>query len=420
MDFKEVIKEQRLELENLQKTEHIIPREGLPEAENYLKYPNILVITGIRRCGKSIFSYLLENGHKFGYINFDDERLFGLRASDLNSVLQALYELYGELDYIILDEVQNIAGWELFANRLRRSKRVILTGSNSNLLSTELATHITGRHISIKLFPFSFKEYLTFKKFVFSKAYTSQEKAVIANHLQDYLTNGGMPEVYKFGKSILLRTYDDILTKDVVIRHKLKKSDDLKRMAKYLISNASEEFTYSSLAKTLAVKHVSTISKWFSHLEECFLIFKLERFDFKLKQQFIAPKKVYCIDPGIVDLIGFKFSENKGRIIENVVAIQLQRKKEKDHDLEIYYWKDYSQKEVDFVLKKRRKVIGLIQVSAISSQDELKKRETDALTAASEKLKCDDLTIITLNLETETNTKNKTIHLIPLWKWLLN
>src|SRR3989344_1439518 len=419
MDLKGVIKEQRLELENIQKTEHIILRERLPEAEVYLRHPNILVVTGVRRCGKSIFSFLLEKGHKFAYINFDVERLFGLRASDLDSVLQAFYELYGELDYIVLDEIQNITGWELFANRLRRSKRVILTGSNSNLLSCELATHITGRHVDVKLFPFSFKEYLAFRGFVLSKAYTSQEKAVIANHLQDYIVNGGMPEVYKFGKSILLRTYDDVLTKDIVVRHKIKKSDDLKRMAKYLTSNVAREFTYSSLAKILDVKHVSTVSKWFSYLEECFLFFRLERFDFKLKMQFIAPKKVYCIDSGIVDLIGFKFSENKGGVLENVVAVELQRKKERDPELEVYYWKDYSQKEVDFVLKKRQKIIELIQVSAISSQDQLRERETDALIAASENLKCDDLTIVTIDLESKVSVKSKVIRLIPMWKWLL-
>ncbi len=419
MDLKGIIKEQRHELEHIQKTEHIIPREGLVEAQTYLKYPNILAIIGIRRCGKSVFSYLLEQEHRFGYINFDDERLFGLNADNLNSVLQAFYELYGEIDYVVLDEIQNITGWELFANRLRRSKRVILTGSSSSLLSSELATHITGRHIVIRLFPFSFEEYLSFRGFGFSKAYTTQEKAVIANHLEDYLLNGGMPEVYKFGKPILLRTYDDVLTKDIVVRHKIKKSGDLKRMAKYLVFNVAEEFSYSSLAKIVGVKHVSTISRWFSYLEECFLVFKIERFDFKLKQQFIAPKKVYCIDCGIVDAIGFKFSENKGRILENVVAIQLQRKKEKDHELEVYYWKDYFQKEVDFVLKKRQKIVQLIQVSAISSLDELKGRETDALILASERLMCDNLTIITMDFEAEIKVKKKAIKLIPLWKWLL-
>ncbi|MFH0927637.1 MAG: ATP-binding protein [Candidatus Micrarchaeota archaeon] len=419
MDLKSIIKEQKLELENIQKTERIVPRERLSDAEAFLKYPNILVITGIRRCGKSIFSYLLEKKHNFGYVNFDDERLIGLKAGDLDLVLQAFYGLYGNVGYIVLDEIQNISGWELFANRLRRSKRVILTGSNSNLLSSELATHITGRYVDISLFPFSFREYLDFAGFAASTTYTSQEKAAIMGHLETYLQKGGMPESYKFGRQILMRTYEDILTKDVVARRKIKKTDDLKKMAKFLISNVSSEITYSSLARNMGIKHVSTVSKWVSYLEECFLLFKLERFDFSLKKQFIAPKKIYCIDSGFVDAIGFKFSENKGRILENIVAIELQRRREKDRELEIYYWKDHSQKEVDFVLKKGRKIVELVQATAISSSDELKERETDALIAASGRLRCNSLSIITLNVESELKLKNKKVRLIPLWKWLL-
>ena len=419
MDLKGIIKEQRLELENVQKTERIIARERLSYAEAFLKHPNILVITGIRRCGKSIFSYLLEKKHNFGYVNFDDERLLGLKAGELDSVLQAFYSLYGNIDYVVLDEIQNIPGWELFANRLRRSKRVVLTGSNSNLLSSELATHITGRYVDISLFPFSFREYLDFSKFPLQNAYTSQEKAKIMNHLEDYMQKGGMPEYYKFGRQILLRTYDDILTKDVISRRKIRKGDGLKMMAKYLISNVGTEFTYSSLARNMGIKHVSTASKWMSYLEECFLLFKLERFDFSIKRQFIAPKKIYCIDPGFVDSIGFRFSENKGRMLENVVAIELQRRKEKDRELEVYYWKDHSQKEVDFVLKKGRKIIRLMQATAISSRGELKERETNALIAASKRLRCNSLLVITLDAESELKIKGKKIKLLPLWKWLL-
>ena len=337
-------------------------RDELQKAESYLIHPNVLVITGIRRCGKSIFSYLIERKHKFAYINFDDERLFGLNSGNLDSVLQAFYELYGEFDYLVLDEIQNVARWELFVNRLRRTKRIILTESNSNLLSGELATHITGRYIDKRLFPFSFKEYLEFMKFPISVAYTTSEKALIVRMLDDYFIGGSMPETYKFGKQILLRTYDDIITKDVVVRRKVKKSDELKRLAKYLITNVAEEFSYRALATATGIKNVTTVTKWVSYLEKCFLVFRLERFDFKLKQQFLAPKKIYCVDPGLVELIGFKFSENKGRSIENAVAIQLQRKKEEEIDLEVYYWKDYAQKEVDFVLKSKNTIIELIQI----------------------------------------------------------
>jgi len=419
MDIKSVIKEQRSELERIEREERIIERDGLKQAKIYLKHPNILVVTGIRRCGKSIFSYLLEKESKFAYINFDDERLTALKGEELNRVLEAFYELYGDVDYIILDEIQNISHWELFATRLRRTKRVILTGSNSNLLSGELATHLTGRYVDINLFPFSFKEFLAFRGFQLSAAYTTEEKAKILGYLNEYLASGGLPEYYKFGKAIVTRTYEDILNKDILLRHKIKKIDELRKLSKYLITNSADEFSYSKLSRILGVKNVSTISKWISYLEESFLIFKLERFDFKLKQQFIAPKKAYCIDTGIIDCIGFKFSENRGKMMETEVAIQLQRKKESDRDIEVYYWKDHQQNEADFVVKKKDKVIELMQVTYATDREEIKEREISSLIKASNQLGCDNLTLITWNYESEERIGGKTVKSVPLWKWLL-
>src|SRR3989344_4846594 len=227
MDFKSIIKEQREELEKIEKEEKIIERTGLNKSKESLKYPNILAILGIRRCGKSIFSYLLAKPHKFAYINFDDERLAGLKSDDLNKILESFYELYEDIDYIILDEIQNVDNWELFVNRLRRTKKIILTGSNSKLLSGELSTHLTGRYLDIILFPFSFKEFLKLKEVKENKVYTTKE--------------------------------------------------EIKKLAKYLITNSSGEITYSKLARIFNIKHVSTISNWISYLENAFLIFRLER-----------------------------------------------------------------------------------------------------------------------------------------------
>ncbi|MBS3092701.1 AAA family ATPase, partial [Candidatus Pacearchaeota archaeon] len=219
MDFKSIIKEQREELEKIEKEEKIIERTGLNKSKESLKYPNILAILGIRRCGKSIFSYLLAKPHKFAYINFDDERLAGLKSDDLNKILESFYELYENIDYIILDEIQNVDNWELFVNRLRRTKKIILTGSNSKLLSGELSTHLTGRYLDIILFPFSFKEFLKLKEVKENKVYTTQEKAEIMKTLQEYLEIGGFPEAYKFGKGMISKIYEDILTKDILLRY---------------------------------------------------------------------------------------------------------------------------------------------------------------------------------------------------------
>ena len=419
MDFKSIIKEQREELEKIEREEKIIDRDGLEEAKRYLTHPNILAILGIRRCGKSIFSYLLAKGKKFGYINFDDERLAGLKSEDLNKILEAFYELYGDIDYIILDEVQNVDKWELFVNRLRRTKKVILTGSNSKMLSGELSTHLTGRYLDKTLFPFSFKEFLRLNEFKQGKAYTTKEKVEIIKLLQKYLEVGGFPEAHKFGRVMISRIYEDIITKDILLRHNISKKEEIKKLAKYLITNSSEEITYSKLRKILNIKHVSTISNWISYLVDVFLILKLERFDFKLKQQFIAPKKVYCIDSGLMNSIGFKFSENKGKVIENEVALELQRRKNDEDQPEIYYWKDHQQNEVDFLIKKEKNIEQLIQVSHISSKEEIREREINSLLKASNELKCENLAVITWDYEAEESIDKKTVRFIPLWRWLL-
>ena len=419
MRFQEIIKEQREELEKIESSENIIQRDRIEEARDYLKTPNILAVLGIRRCGKSIFSYLLVKGTKMGYINFDDERLADLTVNDLNIVLQSLYELYGDIEYIVLDEIQNIDKWELFANRLRRSKKVIITGSNYKLLSGELSTHLTGRYIDMNIFPFSFQEFLRFKHQTLSNSYTTLEKANLLNLLKEYLEIGGFPEVQKFGKPMLSRIYNDIITKDILLRHKTKKVDELKKLARFLITNVSSEFTYRKLGKIFGIKNVSTISNWISFLEESFLIFKLEKFDFKLKQQFIAPKKVYCLDCGIINAIGFKFLENMGKIIENEVAIELQRRKSALSQFEIYYWKDYQQHEVDFVVKKGNNIIKLIQVTYADSREEIKEREIKSLLKARKELRCSNLMIITWDYEQEEEIENEQIIFVPLWKWLL-
>ncbi|MBU4369972.1 ATP-binding protein [Patescibacteria group bacterium] len=419
MNFKTIIKEQREELESITKKEKIIERELLIKTKKVLLYPNTLVITGVRRCGKSIFSYLLARKKKFGYINFDDERLEGTKTEDLNKILQAFYELYDDIEYIILDEIQNVKKWELFVNRLRRTKKVIVTGSNSELLSGELATHLTGRYIDMTLFPFSFREFLRFNQVAESKAYTTKEKAKILKLLNKYLRLGGFPEVNKFGKMILIRIYNDIIIKDILLRRKIKKIDEIKKLAKYLITNFCQETTYSKLAKLLSVKQISTISNWVSYLEQSFLIFRLERFSFKLKQQFIAPKKFYCIDSGMINTIAFKFSENIGYFMENSVAMELQRKKSLNPLTEVYYWKNHQQNEVDFVVKYNKKITQLVQVTHATSKDEIKEREIKSLIKASVELKCRNLLIITSDYEGKEKINGKTINFIPLWRWLL-
>ncbi|MCU0798475.1 MAG: ATP-binding protein [Candidatus Thermoplasmatota archaeon] len=419
MDIKEVLTDQRKDLLDMGSRERLIDREHLDDARNMLDHPNILVVTGVRRCGKSIFSYLIAKGENFGYVNFDDERFLGMKTDDLNNVLRSLYELHGDINYIILDEVQNIVGWELFTSRLRQSKRVIVTGSNSKMLSGELASRLTGRYMEVSLFPLSFREFLDLNGSLPPDDMGTLDRAKVQNVLRNYISIGGFPEVHKFGPAILRTIYDNIVTKDIVMRYGIRKSEALRQLAKYLISNHSEEFTYNKLSKVLDVKRNDTIATWVRYLEDAFLIFHLERFDFKLKQQFKSPKKAYCIDTGLIHKVGFSPGPNIGRLMENVVAVELMRRNIAEGGSELYYWKDHSQNEVDFVVRKNGHVVRLIQVTYASDIEGVRDRELKALSSASIRLDCNEAQVITWDLDDKRCSNGLNIQFIPLWKWLL-
>ncbi len=422
-EIKKIVTSQKEELEEKFEKTRIIKRVvDYKKLSLFLSAPNILAILGLRRCGKSILSLQIFEGENFGYVNFDDERLSGFKTRDFEKLLNAFYELYGDIDKIILDEPQNIPRWELFANRLRRTKKVIITGSNSKLLSGELATALTGRYISFTLFPFSFREYLTYNGFEFGKGdvYSTRKVSLVKKQLADFLKIGGIPEAYLFGREILVRIYADIIEKDVLGRLKPKKKSALKEMAKYLISNSASEFSFSKLKNLLKIKDQHTIKNWVSALEDAYLFFVLERYSPKLKEQIIAPKKVYCVDTGITNVMSFKLSQNFGRLMENVVAVELLRRKSYWHDnWEIYYWKDYQQREVDFIIKEGLNITKLVQVTYASARDEVNTREIKSLLKASDLLKCKDLLVITWDYEAVEEIKNKKIKFVPLWNWLL-
>jgi hypothetical protein len=416
--LKSIIKEQMEGLKQKFENENIISRDS--DANDYLSSNVALFILGVRRCGKSTLAAQLFFGRPFGYINLDDERLIGLTANDLNTILQAFYEMFGgDLRNIILDEIQGINGWEMFVSRLRETKRVIVTGSNSKLLSGELATYMTGRHIDVSVYPFSFAEYLRYRGVRLGAVLTTTERARANSLIIEYLQNGGFPEFFKYGKAALDGIYNDIITKDIIQRHGIKHTDALRQIARYLVSNSSQEFTYSSLKNITTVKNQITITNWVKYIEESYLIFDIERFSFKLKNIAIAPKKGYAIDTGIVNLLGFRSDENRARLMETAVAIELKRRCAADRNNEVYYWKDHQQHEVDFVVKKNNKIEQLIQVTYASARDEINRRETENLIKASAELHCNSLFIVTLDYEAKEKIGRKPITFVPLWKWLL-
>ncbi|MHA1829332.1 MAG: ATP-binding protein, partial [Candidatus Heimdallarchaeaceae archaeon] len=297
-----------------------------------------------------------------------------------------------------------------------------ITGSNSQLLSGEPATALTGRYISFELFPFSFREYLTYNdvKITGISIYSTKKISRIKNLLTKFLKIGGLPEAYLFGREIIVKIYGDIIEKDIIKRLKIRKRIALKELAQYLISSSACEITFRKLSHILDIKDIHTIKNWIDGLREAYLVILLERFSPKLKQQVIAPKKVYTIDNGIINTIGFKISENLGKTIENLVAIELFRRHSYWYpEWEIFYFKDYQRHEVDFVVKEGLRVKQLIQVTYASGTDEVDRRELKALIKASELLKCKDLLVITWDLEDEMEFKGERIKFMPLWKWLL-
>lgn len=424
-EIKKVIIDQREGINDFFKREKIIERElNSNNLKKFLEHPNILVISGARRSGKSTLALLLLKDEKYGYMDFDDERLAGFSQYDLNKLIQAFYELYGNnLDYFIFDEIQNVKNWEVFLTRLRKTKKIVITGSNAKLLSGELSTHLTGRYIDFTLYPFSFKEFLTFKDIDFKKdssIYSTKEVAQIKRIMEEYIKIGGFPEVFKFGRAITSRIYGDIVTKDILFRYRIKNRNTFKELSNYLLSNFSEKISYSKLKNIFAIKNVHTIKNYVEYLSSSFLICILEKFSYKLKQKIIAPKKVYGIDAGLINAISFQFSENIGGLMENIVLLELLRKRSYFDDyFEVYYWNDYYGREVDFVLKKGRGISQLIQVCRNLSFIPTKERELKSLIKASDELNCSNLLVISYDYEGEEEIGRKKIKFIPLWKWLL-
>ncbi|BFI73384.1 ATPase AAA [Nanoarchaeota archaeon] len=406
----------------------LIERE-IPKNEllKYINYPNILSILGVRRSGKTILSLQLVKDKNFIYINFDDERLINSDQNIFNELLKDIYKIK-DPEIIIFDEIQNVKGWELFLNRLRYNKKIIITGSNSKLLSSELSTHLTGRHIDFILYPFSFREHLLYKGINIKSYYSTIEEVNIKKELEDYLYFGGFPERYKFGKRYLKTIFDDIVNKDIIIRGKIKKIEELNKLVEYLVSNISNNISIRKIENNLRL-HRYTIENWLKLIENSFLIFYLEKFDINLWERIKSSKKVYIIDNGLYNVAGLKISENIGKLMENLVYIELIRRKNYwDNDIEIYFYRDNNKREIDFLIKKRDKIIQLIQVTYSNSFEDIKDREWKNLLLVYDYIRKynqnPELIIITWDYEDEKNiswfNKKGKIKFIPLYKWLLN
>jgi hypothetical protein len=424
VEIKAVLEEQEADRKAFLEGGGIVEREAAGgDARKALAAPNILAVTGPRRCGKSVLTWLLARGQRSGCIDFDDERLRGARSGDLNTILRVLYEVRGsDIEYIVLDEIQNVPGWELFASRLRKTKRVLVTGSNSRLLSGELATYLTGRHIDLVLFPFSFREYVK------SEApsgldpgdHTTATAARAGALMSRYLAEGGFPEVKRLGAGMLKQLFSDIVMNDVVRRHSIRVPSDMDGLARHLLSSTSKEVSFSRLRPVIGGRKLDTVKRYVGYLSDAYLIFILERFSYKLREQILAPKKVFCIDPGLVRAVSFRTGEDEGRMMETAVAVEMRRRVcALGSDLEVYYWKDHQQHEVDFVLKAGKDVVQLVSVCTDVREPDVRKRELRAILKASRELRCKQLLILTRDHEEDLKVEGRKVRFLPLWRWLL-
>ncbi len=377
-------------------------REMLNEID--ISTNHALILSGIRRCGKSTLLKQLMNKTKgYSYFNFEDPRALSFEIGEFEKLDSVLHEVYGDGDYYFFDEIQNVEKWEFFVRHLLdKKKKIVITGSNASLLSKELGTKLTGRHLRYELFPFSYNEMLEFVN----------KKAGI-NSFEDYFENGGFPEFLKSRKPEMMQELlNDIIARDIVVRNRLRDVKTIKEMAVYLLSNAGKEFSYNILKKAFNLGSANTVISFVSFFEDSYLLFTVPRFDYSLKKQSVNPKKAYAIDTGFAKANSVSFSSDKGRALENLVFLHLRRKYR-----EIFYFREKS--ECDFVVKEKGGIKSAIQV-CYSLDEDNKNREIDGLKEDIEKFKLDVGLILTYNQEDELKVNGRKIKVLPVWKWIID
>jgi len=396
-----------------------VERDTLENLKETISAPQVTVITGLRRVGKStllaqVVKKYLKND--FYFVNFEDERLLNFQVSDFDVLHETLISLFGEKRTFLFDEIQNVPEWERFVRRLHdQGYKFIVTGSNASLLSQELGTRLTGRSIRVELYPFSFGEYLDFRKVKTPdlNVLTTRQKGNLRKLADEYISFGGIPDALKYPElGVHKALYDDVLYRDIATRYKLDNVKSLKELAFYLVSNTASLVSYNKLKDLLKLGSVNTVINYVDYLENSWLFFVVNKYAYSVKEQQIAAKKIYGIDTGLIQSVGFSFSQNKGKLMENMVFLQLRRKY-----LDVYYYKTTEDYEVDFFLPSEG---SLIQVAQHFDLEETRERELRALVnAAKEQKRTKKLVIVTESEKSELGREGLQIQVVPLYEWLL-
>ena len=411
--MKTLILDQRKERDELMSRPYLM-RKSAQDTDLLLDSHLIKLITGPRRAGKSTQALMMLRNKNFAYLNFDNYQL--LEAWDADLVMRMLDDVYPGYEYILLDEVQNLEAWDLWVSELyRRGKNLVITGSNARMLSSEMATVLTGKYLQVEMLPFSLEEFFNWNRLDLHalKAEHKTESLVLAD---DYLRNGGYPEAVasrQLARSYLDTLFDSIIWKDVAKRHKVRNVSDLNNLAVYLVSNFCNPLSANELAEALNFSSVKTNKKYMDYLHEPYLFYYLSRYDNKLKLMKKAPRKVYVVDNGFVASKAFALADNLGRLLENQVFIELIRR---GYDIEktIFYYRSRNDKEVDFVLREGTRIRSLVQVCYDMSSPKTEKREVDSIIECAGELKCDNLVIVTYNEKRTIEKDGYKIDVVPV------
>ena len=413
-EIKEILVRQR---ETILNKKYGIERTVLKEVESKIKLPHVVVLTGLRRSGKStLLRQLIKKHYKdedFYYINFEDERLFNFPADEFNRLYEALTGLYGKKKTFFVDEIQNVTNFETFVRRLyEEGFKFFITGSSATLLSRELGTKLTGRHVDIVVRPFSFLEFLELKGIDITKEsiYKTETKAGIKKYFEEYLIKGGMPEYLIYNDpEILTRVYEDTIIKDIAVRYKVDNVIILRQLYSYLVNNFANKFSYNSIKKVTNIKSVNTIKKFISYLGETYFAKTINKFDYSYKKQIINDKKFYVLDNGFIGVLSKKLTRDYGWLLENLVLNCL------NNNYEVFYY--FEKTECDFLVVKNREVKQAIQV-CYELNEKNREREIEGLAEAMDKFKLKEGLLLTNSQEEELKLHGKKIVIKPVWKWL--
>ena len=409
--LKQVLIDQRKLFEE---RERIVDREV--ELDWFLKGNEAVVISGIRRCGKSTLLKILADriGPPYIFVDFDDLRLVDFSIDDFPKIESLALEMSGlDRPVYFLDEVQNVASWDRWiADLYKKGIKVVVTGSNSKLLGPEISTHLTGRNKTLVMYPFSFREFLDMNGSKPRPDPTTSEKDAIRSLFSSYLRKGGFPLVVKNDDILLSRQYlEDILNRDIIARYKIRQIRELKEMIVYILTNSGSVIPISSIQKISGLKSPSTVARFMEYLVGAFLVFRVSRFDYSVKRQ--TPQKFYSADPSFLETSAFNTSDNLGKRLENIVAIELKRKGK-----EIYYHR--VKRECDFIVKEGLKISQAIQVTLSLDDPRVRKRETEGLEEAMRTYGLKEGLILTSDTMTVIDSECGKITVRPIWEWLLD